>query len=191
MFICSECEKELPDTEYYFNKQGGRRHACKACVKIKNREKYNSDPELRKKRQERALRYAENEQWLIDRKTRSANFYKSMRGRAKTLFKGIERRSSKHPEDVDFDYTFILEKLEKGVCEVTGLPFDFDRVDDKFHNPYAPSVDRIDSSVGYTKDNTRVVIWQYNLMKGEISDEELLELCKVIINVSEKQNSSE
>ncbi len=29
-------------------------------------------------------------------------------------------------------------------------------------------------------DNVRVVIWQFNMMKGEISDKELIQLCNLI-----------
>ena len=40
----------------------------------------------------------------------------------------------------------------------------------------------VSHSLGYTKENTRIVIWQYNLMKGELTDSELLDICKILTN---------
>jgi len=68
-----------------------------------------------------------------------------------------------------------------GCCEITGIPFDFEPHKIYSKNPYSPSIDRIDSSKGYTKQNVRIVLWQVNLMRGEISDEEIIVICKKFI----------
>lgn len=186
MFKCKDCGFLLPASDYYYNKSGGRHHACKSCIKKKNVEKYKNDPNVFEKKKARETKYAEDPNWLLDRKMRSEKFYASLEGRAKTLFKSAKRRESKYDEVMDFDYLWILDKLKIGVCEVTKIPFDFNKPEGTEKNPFAPSIDRKDSSKGYYKENVRVVIWQYNLMKGEISDEQLLNLCRTIVNESEK-----
>jgi hypothetical protein len=54
---------------------------------------------------------------------------------------------------------WLKAKVDAGVCELTGTPFDFSG---RKGNPYAPSLDRIDSSKGYTRDNVRLVCFGLN-----------------------------
>lgn len=54
-------------------------------------------------------------------------------------------------------------------------------------NPRKASLDRIDSSKGYTLDNVRIVSWKYNCLKMCMSDDELLECAKAIVAYHEKQ----
>ena len=50
----------------------------------------------------------------------------------------------------------IVER-SNGMCEISGIPFSFARNDLAFRAPYLMSVDRINSSLGYTFANTRLV----------------------------------
>lgn len=50
-----------------------------------------------------------------------------------------------------------LIKSSHGRCALTGTPFSMVRRDDAYRAPFAPSLDRIDSSCGYTVSNTRLV----------------------------------
>lgn len=50
-------------------------------------------------------------------------------------------------------------------CEVTGIPFDFDfnpSVKKGAKRPFIPSLDRIDSSLGYSFENCRLVVYCVN-----------------------------
>ena len=49
-------------------------------------------------------------------------------------------------------------------------------------NASAPSIDRIDSSKGYSNENTRIVCRWYNMAKGELSDEEMYKMCKLVVD---------
>lgn len=52
------------------------------------------------------------------------------------------------------------------VCPVFGVPM-------VVGTPYAPSLDRINPNLGYTKDNIQVISRKANLMKQDASYEEL------------------
>jgi hypothetical protein len=91
----------------------------------------------------------------------------------------------------EFDLTraWALEKLEAGVCEVTGIPFVLEAdsrysdetKDGKSTHPFAPSIDRIDCMRGYTKKNCQMVVWIYNRAKGEDSHEDVISLAKALV----------
>lgn len=57
---------------------------------------------------------------------------------------------------------WFLAKLEAGVCELTGLPLGRYGCND----PRSPSPDRLDSDIGYTDENTRVILWWINQAKN-------------------------
>lgn len=48
-------------------------------------------------------------------------------------------------------------------------------------NPFAPSIDRINNDLGYTKDNCQMVVWIYNCSKNVFTNEDLYKMCKAFI----------
>lgn len=115
----------------------------------------------------------------------AAKHYSSFDGRAKTLLKGAYKRDPGATVTLEH----IVRMLGLGVCPVTKIPFDissgFRRGGNGHNNPFAPSLDQIVAKGGYTNANTRLVIWQYNMMKGERTDEELLFICRSIVENAE------
>jgi hypothetical protein len=90
---------------------------------------------------------------------RSTNSY-----RAKYLLSTAKYRC----DNVTITLDWIADRLEKGVCELTGLPLDLSKQESFMRNPYSPSLDRIDSKLHeYTPENTRVVIWAVNCAINE------------------------
>lgn len=177
---CKTCDIEKIVSEFYSHAsyKDGLHHSCKACVLAYNRDVYRQSQTYKQKRKQRGLdRSDEQKQKALER---SREFYKSQRGRALTLVKNAERNAKRKKLAFDIDFDFIYQKLISGVCEVTELPFDFRKPSLTKKNSYAPSLDRINPALGYVKGNVRVVIWQFNMMKGEISDTELLSLCNLI-----------
>ena len=57
--------------------------------------------------------------------------------------------------------------MRSGRCQASGLPFSIETHANSRVAPLAPSLDRIDSSKGYTPDNTQVVVWIYNTAKSD------------------------
>lgn len=74
---------------------------------------------------------------------------------------------------------WIKERIDRGCCEVTGLPFERERWK---ANPWSPSLDRIVGSVGYTPENTQVVVWAYNAAKGHWTSDDVMRLAKAIVD---------
>lgn len=100
-------------------------------------------------------------------------------GRAMTLVNAARLRARKNGWDFDLDVADIQRRIEAGHCEVTGLPFDL--VPDG-HKPWVPSLDRTDSSKGYTMDNVRVVVWLYNAAKNNATDADVERLAGALMN---------
>lgn len=91
-------------------------------------------------------------------------------------------RAKKKDLEYDLDSAWYREK-SKGMCELTGLPFSLEPPRERGkHNPLAPSIDRINCSKGYTKDNCRVVLWAVNRALGEDGIGILYYWCKAFID---------
>jgi hypothetical protein len=76
---------------------------------------------------------------------------------------------------------FALKKddiIVPDTCPVFGISFRIgcDPCNRNFVNSYAPSIDRIDGSKGYVKDNIVVVSCRANSIKGNATPEELLKV---------------
>ncbi len=87
-------------------------------------------------------------------------------------------RSKQKNIEHDLDKNWILDRIKKG-CVKTGLPFIIDHI--KKRHLFAPSIDRIDNSRGYTKDNCQLVYWGYNTTKAEFTDDDVYIMAKAYI----------
>ena len=65
-------------------------------------------------------------------------------------------------EEFSIPLEWVIERLTVGRCELSGLPFVFSSVNGDRH-PYAPSLDRKDSTKGYTTENCRIILWALNM----------------------------
>lgn len=94
------------------------------------------------------------------------------------------RRAAAKGLAFDLDRDWFLSKLKAGVCEATGLPLTLTGVGRR--SALSPSIDRINSQVGYTKNNTQVVAWIYNRSKGQETHDAVLMLARAVCT---KENS--
>lgn len=68
-------------------------------------------------------------------------------GSVMTLLLGeARRRAKKRQAKMTLTKEWLLPKLEKGVCEMTGIPFQLGIRESNTRSGYAPSLDRIDSN---------------------------------------------
>jgi len=81
---------------------------------------------------------------------------------------------------------WVIERITRGICEATG-----DKLTTKTKQPNTASLDRIDpSNPNYTPENSRIVTWQFNNMKGAFTDEEFIRIAKQLENVKKKSAAS-
>jgi hypothetical protein len=138
------CGLVLPVSEFYPCKNGRLTHVCRRCSKqaaylwkVKNPER----------------NVANNRKW------RENNPRTSKAGRL------VEQAHRQGPSDIDS--AWVMERLDRGVCEFSGVPFVYET-----RHPCMPSIDRIDpAQPGHMKDNCRVILWGLNGFKGAASEE--------------------
>lgn len=72
---------------------------------------------------------------------------------------------------------------QRGLCAVSGLPFDLDRggVGRGQKPPFRPSLDRIDNRRGYEPDNIRLVCTIANFGMGAWGEIAFLRLCRAVV----------
>lgn len=87
------------------------------------------------------------------------------------------------------DFNLTLEDImdvwnrQNGICPYTGILLHSSNYSRINKDPiYSASLDRVDSSKGYTKDNVQFVSRAINYMKNTMSHEDTIRLCKIIAN---------
>ena len=145
--ICNSCHEKKSRTKFgkLNSSVDGLRNTCKLC----RRKKTSSESlEIKKERSAKSLKYFKNKPFRVMLSRCKSNHNK----------KGM----------IDFDLTeeFLSELYEKqkGKCFWSGIDLSIDNVGLSKLNSL--SVDRIDSSIGYTKNNIVLCCKFYNLGKG-------------------------
>lgn len=109
-----------------------------------------------------------------------------MNNPAKRILSNINTRNN-----IDIDLEWIQERLDKGVCEVTGIKFETPEYGANAtgfnHFPWTPSIDKVVPTLGYKKSNCKMVVWAYNRAKGLWTDDVVIKLAKGVINELDKQ----
>lgn len=95
-------------------------------------------------------------------------------------FNKFEKNAKKRKIDFDITIDDVLKVyLDQGkVCSLSGIPIGWTRME-KTHNI---SIDRIDSDKGYTTDNIQLVYPKINMMKFTYSQDEFIDLCRLVSN---------
>lgn len=111
-------------------------------------------------------------------KQRFEKFYCTVKGRAGHLLNNAKQRARRYGLEYSINYDWLKPKLERGLCEVTGIPLVLKINGGKGHadNSFSPSLERKDNALGYTQDNTQLVCWIYNRAKGAFPITDLITL---------------
>lgn len=147
---------------------------------IKAKRKEDRDNNLDKYKLKDSLYYEKNKETIsLDRK-RKRNFTLSYRLSA--LLGNSKARSKKLGYDFDLDKAFLFElwNLQEGLCALTKEPLSLEEGQSRWVGSLV-SLDRIDSSKGYTRDNVQFVTSAANYAKGSLTVEQFVDLCKKVI----------
>lgn len=141
---------------------------CKVCSREYKREwRFSRSSELREKESRQAKKYRAANIERISNLRRE--YYEKSKG--KFLLAKAKNRAKRKCLPFGLTLEWITPRLEAGVCELTGLPFSKDGKGKSWFGPFVPTIDRRDSSKGYTEDNCRLVCWAINMALGEWGDE--------------------
>lgn len=98
-------------------------------------------------------------------------------GIAKNLAKILRScRKRKKECGISVDYLMDVWEAQGGRCALSRIPLDFEAID----YIQQPSVDRIDSTKGYTSGNVQFVSCALNLAKSNMADDRMHELLRLI-----------
>lgn len=103
-----------------------------------------------------------------------ASLWRSAKSRNKALFNN----------DLDFnpEYLRLLWDKQKGRCYYSGRILSY-----RAHDPNVASLDRIDSSICYAKDNIVITSWEVNNMKSNMDIATFVSLCKDISSYTSQE----
>lgn len=168
LYYCKTCKKWLRETKFskdntnLHNNRGGLCTQCKDC--------------------QRARYYKERQRILDDD-------YAALRYKLNQALKGTRRRSKLKDtyNDLDMEYLWYLWNSQNGKCALTGTQMTYKFYEGRVNANL--SIDRIDSSKGYIKENIQFVTMVANQMKNDLTIEELVELCNKIIKQQDKNNN--
>jgi len=93
-------------------------------------------------------------------------------------------RNRRHSTDLDLPYLKALWEQQGGICPLSGFTMDLPPNTlawaNRAHDPWKPSLDRIDCSKGYIKGNVRFVTVIANMALQSWGDELLFQFCRMV-----------
>ena len=150
MKTCSHCRKEKPYSEFHAKAESSDGHSswCKKCRENWQKIIY---PKKKIKDNERLSKNPDNflKHWLCNAKKQARYLV---------------------DDDITLDYLLDLWKKQKGLCALSQQPMTHIKGKGRVHENV--SVDRIDSSIHYKRENLQLVCFIFNIWKGKLSNEE-------------------
>lgn len=166
MKICRICGETKPLSDFPFQQKHGYRGTghgnyradCKCCTAAAAREyRRTYTPQGRKVRRD------------VDRALYSA-----------VQAKVADARSRNPAGCVDSDFMYELYHKQGGKCAVSGLPMETTKGDIGIL-----SIDQREPGKGYTAGNVQWVRWDVNRAKGELTMQQLVEMCRAIVRCND------
>lgn len=102
---------------------------------------------------------------------------------SKSFFSSIKYSAKRRNIEFTISEKDILDRLnnQNGLCYFSGLPISLPETRKEFRSRVCNgSIDRIDSSRGYTKDNVQLVHKDLNFMKHSLNQEAFINYCTMV-----------
>jgi len=160
--ICRRCGEEKSYSEFYTNSKGNRPAVCMECARARERGYKREKPEVMSRRYQ---------EWR-DKK------------RGYALVNVARHRAKQRGIPFNLDPADIQARIDRGYCEVTGIPFDLTKP--RCWN--APSLDQIEPSRGYTQENVRVILFSLNVMMNVWGEQKVVQIGNAILKQRTKRS---
>ena len=155
--VCSNCKENKPFSEFSKNKASsdGLQYKCRPC-----------DVAYQAKRR------IENPQQQLDyQRAYQKNKRKDYNYRLQMLINASKQRA----KNKNREHNITVEDIKAiypldGCCPIFGMKLEFNSAGFRENSP---SIDRVDSTKGYTPDNIQIISWKANRIKGYASTQEL------------------
>ena len=106
-------------------------------------------------------------------------------------FRFLGARSRALNSNIEFNITFeYIKELwneQKGICALSNVPMTYLLREGR--TPTNVSIDKIDRTKGYIKDNIQLVCMACNQIKSDLTEEEMYNFCKKIVKTYENKNN--
>lgn len=128
---------------------------------------------------------------LVNNKVASCGKCKTYKGVSGAVIRRYIIDAKRRKLDCDVNvinskYINDLLESQRGLCALSGVSIHFEPTK-KLTSTQTASIDRINSNLGYIVGNIQIVHKRINLMKGVMSDHELVEWAEKIINTANKK----
>lgn len=96
--------------------------------------------------------------------------------------KRAKARASSKNWGFNLDAIWVRDQIARqhGRCALTGIQFTATLNDGK-RNPFAPSIDRVDCSLGYTKDNVQIILLSMNIALSDWGEEHFSKIARAYV----------
>jgi hypothetical protein len=184
---CITCLETKEIIEFRKNKKNYISHECNKCSNTK-RLNYCNQEFVKEKIRIKAKEYRKSrplETKMYDKKFRK-EYHHTIKGYAFKIYSNAKRRANLKNLKFELTSEWVYDKVKNMKCEITGIELSLTDLKDIRINPYKPTLDKVNNNEGYTKENTKVVCWWWNVMKQDWSEETV----KNLINeyLKNKQN---
>lgn len=163
--LCHYCNEYKDINEFSANGsksrvRNGRRYICRQCGTTRQKKHNKALPDEQKL--DKCLRW----RWL-----------------------GAKDRSKRN--NIDFSLTFEDIKnlwiTQNGICALSGIKMTYELQNGR--TPTNVSIDKIDHTKGYIAGNVQLVCMACNQIKSDLSEEEMYQFCKKIVEHYESKNN--
>lgn len=188
---CSRCDVTKTCDEFTKdkNRRGGKSIYCRDCMKEINKiiRKRNNEQRTEYNRQYRAVHREEYREWerenykkrSEERRSQAKSWREKRHGTIKMMHLAARLRARKKQISYELSPEFIdvILSSQGDKCVLTGLDFVYESDSEYKVRPFAPSLDRKDTSKGYSLDNIQIVCIIANKARNEYSMEIFDQMC--------------
>lgn len=166
---CGLCFKKRPNSDFQIIQGKWIYRRCKACRRLLNRRWRAAHPDKVDLYHQRSYRRS---------RTKIRGYITVLLSQSRNRSKRMNLKEC----NLDLNYLCDLFKRQKGVCAISGTRMLFGKAKGRGHaHDKTVSLDRIKPELGYVKGNVRFVTLWANVMRYQKSDNQLLDMCRLIV----------